>query len=67
VLTMDAVDTFIADCHAALQETSPEPARGAVQAKAKKVDRIQHPLMCGASTGSIGSPSGGNDRGLRSA
>jgi hypothetical protein len=25
VLTMDAVDTFIADCHAALQETSPEP------------------------------------------
>jgi hypothetical protein len=26
VLTMDAVDTFIADCHAALQETSPEPA-----------------------------------------
>ena len=25
MLTMDAVDTFIADCHAALQETSPEP------------------------------------------
>ena len=26
VLTTDAVETFIADCHAALKETSPEPA-----------------------------------------
>ncbi len=53
MLTTDAVETFIVDFHAALKEPSPEPAPRDLQAKAKKADGIQHPQMCGASTGTM--------------